>query len=387
MALDSKHLLLLSVSPLRGGAEDYCLAIARGAVAAGFEVDAAFSPSEEMASLAHDMQSLGVRYHALNIVDVGSRHTHSGFIPRFLRTYRLLINTRPNVALVVLCGLQYGLAPLLACAVARVPAVVVFQMVRSGVYLSPPQRWVRALARKKGQTYVAVSSENQYLLSRVLRMPSSDIQWIANGADPAVFACTPAERAAGRAKLREELGLPPETRLLLTVGRLSHQKGHDLLVPVMAHVIERHPDVRFIWAGEGPNEKDLKALLEQYGVEKFTTLLGRRGDIPHLLNSSDLFVHPTRFEGQPFSMLEAMAAGLPIVTTQASGITEVLEDRVHGLLGRVEDVRDLRENLFFALDHPDDMRAMAERARLRLEAFTEAKMIERTLALLTDSCR
>jgi glycosyltransferase involved in cell wall biosynthesis len=260
-------------------------------------------------------------------------------------------------------------------------------MVRDNHYFSPPERWFRALTRTCKQKYIAVSEQNRDLIAQMFHMPAKSIEVVPNGADPAVFACTADERAAGRAKLREELGLPPETRLLLTVGRLSNQKGHDLLVPVMAHVIERHPDVRFIWAGEGPNEKDLKALLEQYGVEKFTTLLGRRGDIPHLLNSSDLFVHPTRFEGQPFSMLEAMAAGLPIVTTQASGITEVLEDRVHGLLGRVEDVRDLRENLFFALDHPDDMRAMAERARLRLEAFTEAKMIERTLTLLTDLCR
>lgn len=382
-----KRLLILFPSPIRGGAEDYCVAMARGALNAGWQVHAAFAPRQGTASLIRDFCALGAQYHPLDVVDVGYKAGRAMFHKRFTRTWRALGRIQPDVVLLELCGAQYGIGPMAACMARNVPAGIVFQMVRDNRYFTPPERWFRAAARNRGQQYIAVSEQNRDLIAEMFHMRAEAIEVVPNGANPAIFAYTEHERVAGRAQLREELGFPGGTRLLLTVGRLSPQKGHDLLVPVMAHVIERYPDVRFIWAGEGPSEKDLKALLEQHGVAKFTVLLGRRNDIPRLLNCSDLFVHPTRFEGQPFSMLEAMAAGLPIVTTRASGITEVLEDRVHGLLGRVEDIRDLRENLFFALGHPGEMQMMAQRARLRLEAFTEERMIERTLELLKGLCR
>jgi glycosyltransferase involved in cell wall biosynthesis len=171
------------------------------------------------------------------------------------------------------------------------------------------------------------------------------------------------------------------------VGRLTHQKGHDLLVPVIPHILEKHPGTWFVWAGEGPNQRLLEQQAEEHGVRDHVFFLGRRADIPDLLNAADLFVHPTRFEGQPFSMLEAMAAGLPIVTTRASAICEVIDDRVHGLLGRVEDIRDLRENLLFALGNPTEMAAMAARALERLDDHTEQGMIDQTLALLGEISR
>lgn len=384
-APDEKRLLILFPSPLRGGAEDYCVTMARGAIAAGWNVHAAFAPRQATASLIHDFTQAGAQYHPLDVVDVGPVASHAVPHKRVTRTYRLLRKVQPSAVLLELCGLQYGLGPMLACASHGIPTAVVFQMVREGVRVWPPQRILRALARGRNQHYVAVSDNNRELIAQAFKVPASQIELIPNGADPDRFACTQAERDAIRLRVRAELDLPPSATLIITVGRLAAQKGHDLLLPAVPHVVARFPNTRFIWAGDGPLENELIQQMTQYGVQHQVTLLGRRSDIRELLLASDVFAHPTRFEGQPFSVLEAMAARLPVVSTMASGITEVLEHGQTALLGRVEDIRDLRENLLYALGHPEEIRAMADRAWQRLQDFTEAEMIRRTLSLLEGS--
>jgi glycosyltransferase involved in cell wall biosynthesis len=102
--------------------------------------------------------------------------------------------------------------------------------------------------------------------------------------------------------------------------------------------------------------------------------------VPLLLKSADLFVFPTHFEGgQSFAIAEAMAYGLPIVTSNASGIPEVIRDRTDGLLFRSGDSCDLLETLRWALRHPEKMREMAESAKQRAQDFTEEKMISKYL--------
>jgi len=101
-----------------------------------------------------------------------------------------------------------------------------------------------------------------------------------------------------------------------------------------------------------------------------------------LLQASDLFVFPTYFEGQPFALLEAMAYGLPIVTSKASGIPEVIAHGIHGLLFRTGDRCELLETLRWSLRHPEEMRVMAENAQLRSQDFSEEKMLKETLEVL-----
>lgn len=377
-----KRLLILFPSPLRGGAEDYCVTMAKGAVAAGWNVHVGFAPRQATASLIRDFTMAGAQYHPLDVVDVGPRPSRATPLRRYVRSHRLLRKVQPSAVLLELCGMQYGLGPMAACAALGIPTAVIFQMVREGVHVGPRQRWARAVLRQRRQRYVAVSNENRELIARALKMSPSAISMISNGANPERFIRSAVQRGEIRLRLRRELGVPEDCRLLLTVGRLAEQKGHDLLIPMIPHVIEQHPNTRFIWAGEGPMQRALEKQIEEYGVKDSVVLLGRRSDIPDLLNGADLFVLPTRFEGQPFSMLEAMAARIPVVTTRASAICEVVEHRTHGLLSPVEDIRDFRENLLYALSHMDEMRAMADRAGGRLEGFTEQAMIEETLTLL-----
>ena len=379
-----KRLLILFPSPLRGGAEEYCLTMAKGALAAGWEVHAGFAPREGNATLIDDFGAAGAHYHPIDVVDVGAKATRVPFLKCYTRTLRLVRDVRPDYVLLQLCGVQYGLGPILAAATLNVPTGIVFQLVRGGVQLGAFQRGLRALARRRRVKFVAVSEENRATLAGIMAMPQGDIAMVPNGTDRARFTRSEGERLRLRARLRAELCVPEDTILLLSVGRLAHQKGHDLLVPVVPDIVRRYPKVRFVWVGEGPLRAKLEEQLTQAGARDHVLLLGHRTDVPDVLNAADLFVHPTRWEGQPFSVLEAMAARLPVVTTSVSGIRDVLEHRTNALLSEGEAVEPLRENLLFALEAPDTMQTLADRAFERLEDFTEQAMIEKTLRLLEE---
>jgi glycosyltransferase involved in cell wall biosynthesis len=150
-----------------------------------------------------------------------------------------------------------------------------------------------------------------------------------------------------RATLRAEFGLPAEWRLIGSVGRLTHQKGHDLLIAALARLSWQ--DVNLLLVGVGEAMERLRALARALGVEQRVHFAGYRRDVPRLLGALDLYVHPARFEGMPNALLEAMAAGCPIIASAVDGNRELIEDGVHGWLVASEDVGGLRQAIESAL--------------------------------------
>jgi glycosyltransferase involved in cell wall biosynthesis len=106
---------------------------------------------------------------------------------------------------------------------------------------------------------------------------------------------------------------------------------------------------------------------------------GYRTDVSRFLSSGDLFAFPSRFEGLPFALLEAMAYGLPVVASDATSTPEIISDRVHGLLFPSGDCEKLSQTLVWALEHPEEMSRMAERAACRTQDFSEETMLRHTL--------
>jgi glycosyltransferase involved in cell wall biosynthesis len=168
----------------------------------------------------------------------------------------------------------------------------------------------------------------------------------------------------------------------LTVGRLSEQKGYRDIVPIVAQIVSEFPNVKFLWVGEGEERESLVKKVKKYGVEDYVLFLGYRSDVPRLLKAADLFVFPTYYEGgQSFALAEAMAYGLPIVSSDASGIPEIVENKVHGLLCPVGNRDRLLESILWALRHPDAMQEMARQGKLRAQDFSEEKMVKEYLNL------
>jgi glycosyltransferase involved in cell wall biosynthesis len=296
----------------------------------------------------------------------------------FLRTAAYLARARPAVALVILPNPESSPGALLATTTLRIPALVVFQLVPPDLTLSDRRRHLYALARR-GQRWVAVSDDNRRIVARAFGFDDERLIRIYNGvalAEPP----SAVEKQEARAALGAELGLSEHAKLLLTVGRLSRQKGHDHILDALPTIRARTPDVVFLWAGSGELEGELRRRITEIGGRDRIRLLGRRTDVRSLLAAADLFVFPSRYEGFGFALVEAMAARVPIVASDRSATPEIIRDGVHGLLFRLGDQEHLAERIAWALGHPREMSAMAERAATRVaERYREDEMLARTL--------
>jgi len=383
MSASGRKLLILIPSPGRGGAEDYALKVAQGARQAGWGGLMCCPGAPELDSLAADFQSAG---YACLRRDLRYASWWSG--PRklfrtaaaFVQTLRLARQCKPGAVFVVMHWPLSMYGALLACAWLRLKTVVSFQLVTPELVVSPRRARVMAWARRRNQTWVAASENNRQLLADRFLCPAGEIRMIRNGA-PAPVERGEADRQTLRRQVREELGLEAGCALFLTVGTVCARKGADLLAQAAPFVLRRHPRAAFAWAGGG-DPSPLRQAAARAGVESRLLALGHRSDIPRLLAAADFFVLPTRSEGQPFALLEAMSAGAPIITSDASGIPEIITHGQDGLVFESGDPVALVEQLLFALENPRDMARMAQRAPVRAAGFSEADMVARTLALL-----
>ena len=180
-----------------------------------------------------------------------------------------------------------------------------------------------------------------------------------------------------RPEVRRALGLDEGAALLLTVGRLTEQKGQLHLVRAMRSVVETHPQARLLIAGTGELESALRAEVGRLGLEDHVTLLGLRRDVDQLLRAADLFVLPSLWEGLSIALLEAMAAGLPVVATRVSGTDQVLRHGESGLVVEPRDEDALAKALQAVLDDRELACALGARARATVEEEHSAERAAR----------
>jgi glycosyltransferase involved in cell wall biosynthesis len=184
-------------------------------------------------------------------------------------------------------------------------------------------------------------------------VPAGKIRTIANGVDCATFA--PA-RMPGR-----------PIRRVVTVANLRPEKGHDTLISAAALVIGQRPDTEFLVVGGGPLDASLRREVERRGLGSRVQFLGERSDVPALLASSDLFVLPSRSEASPNGVLEAMAAGLPVVASRVGGVPELIESGVNGLLVAPDRPAELAAAVLDLIARPQVAGALGVAAREKAE--------------------
>jgi glycosyltransferase involved in cell wall biosynthesis len=134
-------------------------------------------------------------------------------------------------------------------------------------------------------------------------------------------------------------------RHVVVVAHLRREKGHDVLVDAAPHVLRRFPDARFDIVGEGPEMDPLLRRVRERGVAHAFTFFGHRDDVAERLAASDIFVLPSRSEASPNALLEAMAAGLPVVASAVGGIPELVDDSRTGFLVPAGNARVLAERI------------------------------------------
>jgi glycosyltransferase involved in cell wall biosynthesis len=200
---------------------------------------------------------------------------------------------------------------------------------------------------------------------------------VPNGVDLAAF-----RPGLGGARVRGELGIPPEARLVGTVGRLHPVKGHDLFLRAAAEVATAFPTAHFLLVGGGEAEGELKALAAQLGLDPRVHFAGHREDIPEILPALDCFVLASREEPFGRVLVEAMAAGLPVVAARVGGVPEIVLEGTTGLLVPPGDPAPLAAAIRQILADPARARAMGLAGRTRAEREYDAALHARRVEAL-----
>jgi glycosyltransferase involved in cell wall biosynthesis len=183
-----------------------------------------------------------------------------------------------------------------------------------------------------------------------------------------------------QAVARQHLGLPLAAPVVGFVGRLSWQKHPEALLRAFELVRQAVPEARLAMIGDGPGQAQAEALAQSLGVAEAVHWLGPRPGASSM-PAFDLFMLPSRYEGMPYVLLEALAAGLAIVTTEGAGASQLVEPGVNGEITPVESPKELGEAIVDLLIDADKRRAFGRASQRRSGHFTQQKMVEQTLAV------
>jgi glycosyltransferase involved in cell wall biosynthesis len=344
MTARPRILLLVTLAEV-GGAQTYLAHLVPGLVAE-FEVTvAAWGPGPLRAAV----EAAGARYIALQHVrrDVSLWRDPLGL----LELVRLCRRLRPDI--VHANSSKAGILGRIAARIAGVPvriftvhgwAFAQYHGTASKVYL-----WLDRLVRPLTTSFICVSSQTR----------AAGVA--ARTCDPDATIVIPNAVDVATAPRAELTGDPPR---VVSVGRLKEPKDFVGLVRALAGT---GVPFRAAIVGDGPDRPEIEGAVSARGLEDSVELLGERGDVAALLAASDVFVLSSRSEGMPISVLEAMAAGLPVVASAVGGVPELAEDAVTGLLVPAGDEAALRGALARILADAALRRSLGEAGRRRAE--------------------
>lgn len=229
-------------------------------------------------------------------------------------------------------------------------------------------RWLYHTAAHWVNGFIAVSDDVKAALMKDFSINSDDITVICNSVDVRRY-----QQSVDRIEIRTKLGLPPDACIVSVIATFKRQKGHRYLIEAAAPVVKAYPNVHILFVGDGELREVLQEQVSAADMTEHIHFLGFRQDIPDLLAASDYFVLPSLWEGLPMALIEAMAAGLPVVATDVSGSRQVVVNGETGLLVAPGDAQALANALQQLLSQPQRARAMGLAAQRRVTDHFGAK--------------
>lgn len=233
------------------------------------------------------------------------------------------------------------------------------------------RRIVGRLAGRFTRRYYCVSADIAREVREYRIVPPGKVVIVPNGIDVERFA------RGESGDLRRELGISPDAPVIGTVGRLSEVKRQDVLIRAFARIAPRRPAARLLLVGDGPQRAGLADLATRIGVHDNVIFAGYQERPEEFLQVMDLFALTSRSEGMPLAILEAWAAGLPVVASRVGGVPELVADGRTGLLFPAADDEALATHLDRLLTQPAIGRAMGVAGQaLARERFDVSVMCE-----------
>jgi len=294
----------------------------------------------------------------------GRSSWHAGGVLR--RLSGLLQQQRPAVVQNFLW--HANIVGTLAARRARVPHVLTgLRVTEQGWFRRQAMRMVDRIAAR----HVCVSRSVADDAAGRLRLSAEKRTVIPNGIDLQRFTgVEPAELA--------QFGVPSAAPVTVAIGRLARQKRFSWLIGLFPHLRQHVPDAHLLIVGEGPLAKQHRQQVIRLGLDQCVHFAGWRDDVPAILTASRLLVSTSLWEGMPNVVLEAMAAGLPVVATQAGGVIELLGERATEQSVSVEQRAGLVTRWSRLLQQPEEARELGAANRRRaVEEFSVQRMVQR----------
>ncbi|MBI1745193.1 MAG: glycosyltransferase [Acidobacteria bacterium] len=291
-----------------------------------------------------------------------------------LRLARLIRRERPHIVHTRNWGAMDGI---FGAKLAGIPAVIHSEHGRDQSNMKT-ENWRRVILRRLmfrlSDTVFTVSEELRSFYHQLTGFPTARIKILENGVDLQCFRYDPEARAAVRAAG----GLNPGTFLIGTIGRLDPVKDPMTMLRAMDVLRMRGADVHLWIIGDGPLRGELESYTREKGLGAIVSFLGHRTDIPELLSGLDVFVSSSMSEGMSNTILEAMAAGRPVVATGVGGNPQLIVEESSGLLFAPGDVPRLVSHLDRLWQDPLGRAALGAAARRRAETeFSLTAMLDR----------
>jgi glycosyltransferase involved in cell wall biosynthesis len=253
---------------------------------------------------------------------------------------------RERIAVLQTCDFYSNVFGLLGGALAGVPV-----RIGSRRDLNPGRTDAQGRLQRLAYRFATRVVANSPAAADVLReegVPSPAISLISNGVDAAAYP-EPVPRA--------------ELRRVITVANLRPEKNHQVLLGAAARLADVCPGLRYQIVGEGSQRHELEAMARARGVAGIVEFVGHREDVPALLAAADVFVLPSRSEALPNSVIEAMAAGLPVVASAVGGLRNLIEHEHTGILVAPGDAEALADAILAIVREPARARALGSAAR------------------------
>ncbi len=244
-----------------------------------------------------------------------------------------------------------------------------------------PVFWLDRLLRRPDETCVCESAASRLTLLERGGYPEEKVLVIPNGVDLRRFRPDP----EARRRLRREWGVTDQTLVVGALGRLSRVKGNDVLVRAFARLAGSRNNCRLVIAGEGEDRPFVEKTIRETGLQDRVRLLGHRSDAAAVLSAYDVYALPSRREGMPNALLEAMAVGLPAAASRVDGVLELSSSLWVDCLAAPGDPEALAAALARLLDDPQERERQARENQARAREFGLEKMVQRYQELY-ESC-